>query len=358
MDDDLFVIPSHNILIGESDGVFVGGDQDLLSESESIVGPPGPQGPPGQDGRDGVDGQSATVTVGETTTTAPGTDAIVTNVGDNLNAVLNFSIPRGAVGETGPAGEDGTDGVDGTDGFSPIATVTQTEYGASISITDANGTTTADVVNGSEGPQGPTGPQGPQGPQGEQGIQGETGPQGPQGPTGATGATGATGPQGPAGPAGADGNDGAAATIAVGTTTTLPAGSSATVTNSGSSSAAVFNFGIPKGADGTTPTLETVSLSNYVTANSGFTFTDDGCRRFGKIVILNFTVSGTIGTGETNAGTCSTRFSIDFFGAGRTAAWQQTNRPANIMMIPGGSARIYSVANNTSSAFTVVLFEN
>lgn len=263
MDDDLFVIPSDNILIGESDGVFVGGDQDLLSESESIVGPPGPPGPAGRDGRDGVDGQSATVTVGETTTTEPGTDAVVTNVGDNLNAVLNFSIPRGAVGETGPAGA-----------------------------------------------------------------------------------------------AGADGNDGAAATIAVGTTTTLPAGSSATVTNSGSSSAAVFNFGIPKGSDGTTPTLETVSLSNYVTANSGFTFTDDGCRRFGKIVILNFTVSGSIGTGETNAGTCSTRFSIDFFGAGRTAAWQQTNRPATIMMIPGGSARIYSVANNTSSAFTVVLFEN
>ena len=46
------------------------------------------------------------------------------------------------------------------------------------------------------------------------------------------------------------GAKGDAATIAVGTTTTLAAGSDATVTNSGTSSAAVFNFGIPKGADG------------------------------------------------------------------------------------------------------------
>lgn len=49
---------------------------------------------------------------------------------------------------------------------------------------------------------------------------------------------------GEAGPAGA------AATIAAGTATGLPAGQQPTVTNSGTSSAAVFNFGIPAGADG------------------------------------------------------------------------------------------------------------
>lgn len=64
---------------------------------------------------------------------------------------------------------------------------------------------------------------------------------GVQGVKGDTGATGA---------AGTNGADGQAATIAVGTTTTLSAGSSATVTNVGTSNAAVFNFGIPKGADG------------------------------------------------------------------------------------------------------------
>ena len=46
---------------------------------------------------------------------------------------------------------------------------------------------------------------------------------------------------------GADGADGAAATITVGTTTTLSPGSSATVTNVGTSSAAVLNFWIPQG---------------------------------------------------------------------------------------------------------------
>ena len=50
------------------------------------------------------------------------------------------------------------------------------------------------------------------------------------------------------------GAKGDAATVSVGTTSTLPAGSSATVTNSGTSSAAVFNFGIPAGANGTNGT--------------------------------------------------------------------------------------------------------
>lgn len=54
--------------------------------------------------------------------------------------------------------------------------------------------------------------------------------------------------RGPVGAPGVDGDDGAAATIAVGTTTTLAQGSAATVANSGSSSAAIFDFGIPRGA--------------------------------------------------------------------------------------------------------------
>lgn len=272
MDDDLFVIPSDNILLGEADGVFVGGDQDLLSESESIVGPPGPPGPAGRDGRDGVDGQSATVTVGTTTTTTPGTDAIVTNVGDNLNAVLNFSIPRGAVGETGPAGADGVDGVDGSDGFSPIATVTQTEYGASISITDSNGTTTAQVVNGSQGEQGPAGPTGPQGPQGvqgetgPQGPQGETGATGPQGPQGETGATGATGPQGPTGPTGPC--PVITATASVDNTTGTP---SVSVSKTGTDANPNFDFAFEH-LKGETPTFSyaTIFADDYNLTNGAY----------------------------------------------------------------------------------------
>tara|TARA_R100000329_G_scaffold147356_1_gene134910 strand:+ start:379 stop:1212 length:834 start_codon:yes stop_codon:yes gene_type:complete len=75
---------------------------------------------------------------------------------------------------------------------------------------------------------------------------------GPQGGTGATGPQGATGPAGATGATGATGAAGAAATIAVGTTTTGSAGSNASVTNTGSSSAATFNFTIPRGDTGAT----------------------------------------------------------------------------------------------------------
>lgn len=100
-----------------------------------IVGPTGPTGPTGPQG-------PASIAVGVTTTTDPGTNASVTNVGTDDNVILNFNIPRG---ETGPIGPQGIPGI--------------------------------------EGPTGPTGPQGLQGLQGLQGIQGPTGPTGPAGPT-------------------------------------------------------------------------------------------------------------------------------------------------------------------------------
>ena len=42
-------------------------------------------------------------------------------------------------------------GTDGTDGVSPTATVTQTQNGAIVSITDKNGTTTVNISNGADG---------------------------------------------------------------------------------------------------------------------------------------------------------------------------------------------------------------
>lgn len=57
-------------------------------------------------------------------------------------------------------------------------------------------------------------------------------------------------PKGDQGLPGTNGVDGSAATITVGTVTTGAPGSSATVTNVGTTSAAVFDFSIPRGADG------------------------------------------------------------------------------------------------------------
>lgn len=73
------------------------------------------------------------------------------------------------------------------------------------------------------------------------------------------------------GPTGATGSPGTAATIAVGTVTTGSAGSSATVTNSGSSSAAVFDFTIPRGDTGSSSTgitRSTVVTSGNTTASA------------------------------------------------------------------------------------------
>lgn len=110
-------------------------------------------------------------------------------------------------------------------------------------------TNVSDVLTGPAGPQGPQGETGPQGPAGPQGPQGETGPQGPQGDVGPQGPQGEIGPQGPQGETGATGQS---ANISVGTVTTLPSGSNATVVNSGTSMDAVLDFGIPQGAKGDT----------------------------------------------------------------------------------------------------------
>jgi hypothetical protein len=148
--------------------------------------------------------------------------------------------------------------------------------GASGSI----GATGPQGIQGIQGIQGPVGPPGPGGPTGGTGPQGPQGPQGPAtiaigsvttgtpasvtnsgtsanvildfvippGPTGPQGIPGPTGPTGVAGPAGA------AATISVGTVTTGAPGTSVSVTNEGTTAAAILDFVIPQGAAGPAPT--------------------------------------------------------------------------------------------------------
>lgn len=82
------------------------------------------------------------------------------------------------------------------------------------------------------------------GEKGEPGQRGEQGAQGIQGPRGIQGEQGKRGVQGAQGPAGT------AATITIGNVTTSAPGTSAQVTNRGTSSAAVLDFVLPKGKDG------------------------------------------------------------------------------------------------------------
>jgi len=151
----------------------------------------------------GVPGASATVSVGTTTTGDAGTNASVVNVGTTTAAILDFTIPRGDKGEQGNAGDSAT--VD-------AGTTTTLEPGSDATVENV-GTTSNAVFNFGI-------PAGVRGEQGERGYQGEKGDQGD------------------------------AAVINVGTTSTLSAGSPATVTNSGTEQNAVFNFGIPQGYQG------------------------------------------------------------------------------------------------------------
>lgn len=91
------------------------------------------------------------------------------------------------------------------------------------------------TIKGIKGDPGEKGEQGQRGEQGAQGIQGPRGIQGEQGERGVQGA------QGPAGNA---------ATITIGNVTTSAPGTPANVTNSGTSSAVVLDFVLPKGKDG------------------------------------------------------------------------------------------------------------
>lgn len=59
---------------------------------------------------------TVSVHVNSTTTGAPGTDASVTNSGDEVNVMLDFVIPRGATGATGSQGPQGETGATGPTG--------------------------------------------------------------------------------------------------------------------------------------------------------------------------------------------------------------------------------------------------
>jgi hypothetical protein len=175
-------------------------------DAGQIVGPQGPQGIQGIQGVKGDTGE-----------TGP----------QGLKGDTGLQGPKGDTGDTGATGPQGLQGVQGETG-----------------LTGQTGLT------GLKGDKGDTGETGPAGLQGIQGIQGEVGPQGPQGiqgPIGNTGPAGTNGTNGTNGAQGPAGTNGTAATVTVGTTTT---GATASVTNSGTTSAAVLDFVLPNSGGG------------------------------------------------------------------------------------------------------------
>jgi fructose-specific component phosphotransferase system IIB-like protein len=238
-----------------------GGTQITITDAEHPSGQSfiiynGVDGSDGSDGEDGVGISNAvlnqdytltlTFTDGTTYTTpsirgaqgATGTTGATGNgissavLNSNYTLTLNFTdgtsytTPsiRGETGLTGPQGPAGQNGSNGQDGVSPTVSVTTITGGHQVSITDAQGTDTFNVMDGKDGLTGPQGPAGQNGSNGQDGVGISntvlnsdytltlTFTDGTSYTTpsirGETGATGQTGPQGPAGQNGSNGQDG------------------------------------------------------------------------------------------------------------------------------------------------------
>lgn len=71
--------------------------------------------------------------------------------GQILTKTSSGTAWQDAQGGVGPAGPQGEQGPAGADGFSPTATVQKSGTTTTISITDRNGTTTADILDGAAG---------------------------------------------------------------------------------------------------------------------------------------------------------------------------------------------------------------
>ena len=104
------------------------------------------------DGADGASAYEIAVENGYTGTEAEWLSSLKGEKGDaGEQGIQGIQGEKGDTGAAGKDGMNGTDGRDGANGYSPTATVTETDAGTVISITDKNGTTTATVKNGTNG---------------------------------------------------------------------------------------------------------------------------------------------------------------------------------------------------------------
>lgn len=180
-----------------------------------------------------------------------GVNGITPTIGENGNWFIGeIDTGKPARGEKGEQGEQGIQGIqgvpgqDGTDGVTPDisinATVNNTVGTPSVSI-EKTGTLENPVFNLSF-----------ENLKGEQGLKGDKGEQGV---------------------AGTNGADGKTATITIGTVTTVSPDTPASVTNTGTETDAIFNFEIPKGADGSggggadLETIEKIAIKTTIEGN-------------------------------------------------------------------------------------------
>ena len=267
-----------------------------VEQLAALKGAKGDKGNKGDTGATGADGKTPSITIGTVTTGAAGTNASATITGTTPNLTLSMTIPQGAKGDKGDTGATGAKGDKGDTG----ATGAKGDKGDPFTYADFTSEQLA-ALKGAKGDKGDTGAKGdkgdtgatpnivigtvttgeagtnasatitgttpnltlnmtiPKGAKGDTGAAGEKGDKGEKGDTGADGATGAKGDKGDRGEKGADG---VTPTLSIGTVTTGAAGSSASVTMSGTAPSYVLNFTIPKGDKGDkgdSSTIETIT---------------------------------------------------------------------------------------------------
>ena len=142
-------------------GVAVGSDYELPIATSSVLGGVKPDGTTITVDSDGtIHGASQGLDFNALSTAmTTGTQSGINITADTENSRFNFEvtgIPTIAIDAEGYwtiNGERGSNPTkaQGNDGFSPIANINQTDTGATITVIDSSGTTTADIINGTDG---------------------------------------------------------------------------------------------------------------------------------------------------------------------------------------------------------------
>lgn len=137
------VVNTGNVDDPDNAGVWCKGEEAYvfivdISGMTGFDGPPGPRGPEGPPGPKGDSFSGATATI-DGGTGSPRVDVVVEGEGQSKSLRFIFHNLQG------PKGDRGDDGV------SPTAKVEQTPTGATLTVTDGSGTTTAQLSNGKDG---------------------------------------------------------------------------------------------------------------------------------------------------------------------------------------------------------------
>ena len=123
---------------------------DTGVEAQGKQGEPGKDGEPGKNGEPGKDGEPGKNGISPAITVTDITDGHRVTITDAVGT-KTFDVLNGEKGEPGTPGAPGAKGNPGDNGISPAVNVTEITGGHRVTITDASGEHTFDVMDGEDG---------------------------------------------------------------------------------------------------------------------------------------------------------------------------------------------------------------